>query len=135
MFYYKQFESVIEKGESFLDKITQPNLLSFPLMNLKGPRALKQKQSQLRQIHQISKEQFLCLKTFTASKKTQNNQNPNLPDFPDPAVVLGFVIKGFIVKGFAPEEVDGCSVIATSVMPLLLRVRTREEVSAAFPFI
>lgn len=58
-----------------------------------------------------------------------------MPDFPDPAVVLGFAIKGFIVKGFAPEEVDGCSVAATSVIPLLLRVRTREEASAAFPFI
>lgn len=65
----------------------------------------------------------------------KHNQKNNLPDFPDPAVVLGFVIKGFIVKGFAPEEVDGCSVTATSVIPLLLLVRTREEASAAFPFI
>lgn len=58
-----------------------------------------------------------------------------MPDFADPAGVLGFVIKGFIVKGFAPEEVDGCSVTAISVTPLLLLVRTREELSAAFPFI
>lgn len=68
-------------------------------------------------------------------KKKQTTPKINLPDFPVPAVVLGFVIKGFIVKGFAPEEVDGCSVAAASVVPLLLLVRTSEEVSAAFPFI
>lgn len=68
-------------------------------------------------------------------KKKQTSPKFNLPDFPVPAVVLGFVIKGFIVKGFAPEEVDGCSVAAASVVPLLLLVRTSEEVSAAFPFI
>lgn len=67
--------------------------------------------------------------------KKQITPKINLPDFPVPAVVLGFVIKGFIIKGFPPEEVDGCSVAAASVIPLLLLVRTREEVSAAFPFI
>lgn len=68
-------------------------------------------------------------------KASRKSNSSNSPDFPDPAVVLGFVIKGFIVKGFPPEEVDGCSVEATSVIPLLLLVLTREEVSAAFPFI
>lgn len=82
-----------------------------------------------------SQKASFLFKNIRSLKKTPNNQKNNLPDFPDPAVVLGFVIKGFIVKGFAPEEVDGCSVTATSVIPLLLLVRTREEVSAAFPFI
>lgn len=57
-----------------------------------------------------------------------------LPDFPDTAE-LGFVIKGFVVKGFPPEEVDGCSVTGVSSTPLLLLVRTREDISVAFPFI